>query len=313
VIVGIGDDAAVTRISPGYDLVSTTDAMVEGIHFLRETLSPYDLGWKSMAANLSDVAAMGAVPRFALVALAISPQWDLPGLLDIYRGMGDLAKRYGVVIIGGNVTRSPHDLMITVTMLGEVEPGKALRRSGARYGDCLFVTGPLGLSAAGLALLKEGRAAFVPDDVGRVLTTAHQRPLPQIEAGRLLLSEGCTALNDVSDGLASELFEIAEASGVSLRVKAAGLWVEPAMAELAKLQGLSVWPWILYGGEDYQLVGTVPAIRKHHVEAAFRKNGLALFWIGEAEKPGVRPQVLLDWGDRQELLEKRGYNHFWRG
>lgn len=317
VAVGIGDDAAVLNGCFGFQWVVTCDTMVRDIHFKPESMTWSAIGHKAMASNISDLAAMGALPRFALVAISIPADVPEASLVELYDGLYGCAKRYDVAVVGGDTTSCPRDMTVTVTAIGQVEEGKALLRSGARAGDAVFVTGPLGLSAAGLDfLLKRGKSAYdAYDDMTaaqRSLAEAHQRPLPQVEAGRLLLQSGVAhALNDISDGLASEAWELAEASGYVLELAEELLPLEAALAEYAAGAGLSPVELMLYGGEDYQLVGTAGGDSILELAALFREKGLPFHVIGTVREANAGPAVLLRRKDGGAIpLGKRGYNHF---
>lgn len=313
VVVGPGDDAAVVRPAPEKDLVVTCDAMVEGPHFTRQTMTPHAIGWKAMAANLSDVAAMGAEPRYALVTLGTNENWTVDDIVALSAGMRELAARFGVRLIGGDTVRSPGALMLSVTVLGEVEPGRAWLRSGARPGDWFFATGPLGGSAAGLhALLHpETAAAWEGAGGGRAddLVRMHRYPEPQVEAGRMLAAWPVRgALNDVSDGLASEAWEIAEASRVKICLDAASIPIAPPVRAYARYCGLDPVEWALSGGEDFQLVGTIPPACWEALAAAFRQRGLNLYRCGVVEEGSG---VFLRREDGAVVaVAKSGYNHF---
>jgi len=313
VLVGPGDDGAVVRPSPGKDLVVTCDAMVEGPHFTRQTMTPHAIGWKVMAANLSDVAAMGAEPRYALVTLGMNEHWTVDELTALSAGLRELAARFGVRLIGGDTVRSPGGLMLAGTLLGEVEPGRAWLRSGAKSGDWFFVTGPLGGSAAGLhALLHpETAAAWERAGLGQrdVLVRMHRYPEPQIEAGRVMAALPVRgALNDVSDGLASEAWEIAEASGVQICLDAAAIPIARAVREFARYCGQDPIQWALSGGEDFQLAGTVSPAYWDALSTAFRQKGLTVYRCGEvSEGTGV---CLRREDGSIVPLAKSGYNHF---
>lgn len=317
--IGIGDDAAVVAVSPGCELLLTSDAMVQEIHFKAVTMTPGDVGYKAMASNISDIAAMGGIPKYALITLCLPPDMPESDCVELYRGLRECADRYGVAIVGGDTTSSPAALVVSVTLVGEAEQGKAIPRSGARPGDAVFVTGPLGGSAAGLdLLLRTGADARLLEgrlpDWAAPLLRCHRRPEPQVRAGRLLAGlGGVGALNDISDGLASEAWELAEASGVCLALEAAALPLEPAAGRYASEPGSvpkNPLDWILFGGEDYQLVGTVPEERLADVCEAFARDGLPTpVRIGKVRegKPGV---VLLAGDGSESPVPKRGYNHF---
>ncbi|WP_246079509.1 thiamine-phosphate kinase [Paenibacillus piri] len=326
VAAGIGDDAAVVNIQPGFQLVMTCDTMTEKIHFTPMTMRDQDIGYKAMASAISDIAAMGAVPKFALVAVSCPPGTGLPRLEEMYQGLYDCANRWNVVIVGGDTTSSSAGITITVTVIGEVEHGKALLRSAAQPGDVLFATGTLGSSAAGLDyLLQRGLPAELwpadnlrppadPDRPGiESLIQAHCRPEPRIDAGRLLQQSGvCHALNDVSDGLASEAWEISEASGVGIDLIEDRIPIAEELMSYALANEKDPLDYILFGGEDYQLIGTMQAEHAISMQMKFREAGLVLYIIGyvNAEAEGVR---LVQSSGYVVPVDKKGYNHFRKG
>lgn len=306
VAVGIGDDAAVVTPGGSMQLVLSCDTMVQDIHFKAETMADYDIGFKAMASSVSDLAAMGAIPRHALVSLVRPPGYAEARLRELYDGLYACADRCGVAVVGGDTTSTNGGLVVSVTAVGEVERDRAMLRSAACEGDAVFVTGALGLSAAGLHALLAGRAA----DAHASLIEAHQRPLPQIAAGRLLLRSGlCRALNDISDGLASEAREIAEASGCGIVLREAALPLTEPLLRYAAASGTNALEWALYGGEDYQLVGTLPERDAARVGVLFREAALPFHIIGEAT--GEAGTVRLQRADGSvETVTRGGYNHF---
>jgi thiamine-monophosphate kinase len=253
-VVGVGDDAAVLPV-PGGLVVASTDLLVEGRHFRRDWSGPRDIGAKAAVQNLADIAAMGAVPTALLFGLAIPGDTAVAWILDVTAGMAAECGRAGAAIAGGDVTSSD-GVMLAITALGHLAGGVAVTRGGARSGDQLAISGPVGRSAAGLALLQAGRA---DDSAG--LVAAHRRPQPDYAAGPRAAAAGATAMIDVSDGLVADLGHIAAASHVSLHVAAASL---PGVAPLATAaQGLGAdWrQWALAGGEDHALAATFPVDR----------------------------------------------------
>ncbi len=249
VTLGIGDDAALLAPRPGHELAVTTDTLIAGRHFPLAT-SPYDIGWKALAVNLSDLAAMGAEPRWFTLALSL-PDADAAWLQEFARGLQALAQEYRIVLIGGDTTRGP--LSITITAIGEVPRGMALRRDGARAGDLICVTGTLGDAAAGLREVLGGQLS-----TERLLQRLN-RPQPRVAAGCALRGIA-TALIDLSDGLAGDLQHILDASGVGARIDAGTL---PSSAEL-----MSYAPDAgvrrslqMSGGDDYELCLCIPAER----------------------------------------------------
>jgi thiamine-monophosphate kinase len=254
--IGVGDDAAVLRPTPGRRLVVTTDVLVDGHHFSAELSEPEDWGWKAVAVNLSDLAAMGAEARWLVVALTVPPATG-PELLDrVYAGLRDACRTYSVALAGGDTSAGPA-LSLAVTAIGEAE--RVVTRAGARPGDRLAVSGPLGGAAAGLALLRRhDQPARALLDRFPTLAAGHRRPEPQLAAGRRLAAAGASAMLDVSDGLAGDALHLAEASGIGVEVDDGALPVAPGVAEAAALLGLDPVELALAGGEDYVLAAALP-------------------------------------------------------
>jgi thiamine-monophosphate kinase len=336
IVVGIGDDAAVVDPAAAADgvaapkrLLLAVDTMVETVHFKQSTMRDEDVGYKALAANISDIAAMGGVPLHALVSVSVPPAYTPERMRRLYDGLYECAERYGVAVAGGDTTSSPEHLVVAVTVTGTVEAGRELRRSGAMPGDAVFVTGAVGMSAAGLhaLLAEEARGAAVASTAATeqalgALVKAHQRPSPSVRAGRLLLARGsCRSLNDVSDGLASEAWEIAEASGLRLVLREKQLPRSGSMAAYASSVGVDPLEWMLYGGEDYVLLGTMASKDAESMQLVFQQEGIPFFIIGEAEagEPGVelirynqsgKGNGLQSQNEKRINLKKRGYNHF---
>ncbi|MGG1662803.1 thiamine-phosphate kinase [Brevibacillus sp. NRS-1366] len=311
--VGLGDDAAVFTPAPEMEVVACCDAMVETIHFLKKTMNPSDIGYKAVMSNVSDVAAMGGYARYALVSIAVPPQWTPKECQQIYDGIYHACELYGVRVIGGDTVSAPDALHLSVTVLGEVEKGRAIRRSQAAVGQIVFVTGHVGSSAAGLhLLLQQQDAGSIPPE-WRELACAHQRPQAQVMAGRLLLaSKACSSLNDVSDGLASELWEIAEASQVAITVDPQQIPIREDVRAYASHINKDPLDWAFYGGEDYQLVGTLEASRVDEVAKQFAANDIPFSVIGrvEAQAQAKVPSLSLLREGVQIPLPKAGFNHF---
>jgi len=242
--------------TPGRKLVVTTDVLVEGHHFRAELSSPADWGWKAVAVNCSDVAAMGGLARWLLLAVTVPAETPVEVLDAVYAGIGEACRAFGVDLVGGDVSRGPA-LSLAVTALGEAE--QVVTRAGARPGDRLAVSGPLGAAAAGLALLgRDDEAAR--ELLGRfpALAAAHRRPCPDLAAGPRLVRAGATAMLDVSDGLAGDALHLAEASGTGLEIHDGSVPLAPGVREAAGLLGRDPVDFALGGGEDFVLAVALP-------------------------------------------------------
>ena len=299
-VLGPGDDCALLAPSPGMELAITTDMLVAGVHFLPDT-DPQQLGWKTLAVNLSDLAAMGARPRWALLAGSL-PEADEKWIAAFAEGLFACAKRYCVDLVGGDTTRGPLNLCITA--LGEVPTGKALRRDGAQAGDDLWVSGQTGLAALGLAQL-QGKTQL-PAALATRCISALQRPLPRIELGLALQGEGLVnAAIDVSDGLLADLGHILERSGVAAEVFGTQLpylppGVDPVLARQCQLAG----------GDDYELAfSAAPAKRLALAELAARLD-LPLWRFGRIIAGTAGTLSLLDENGQPLPIDRKGFDHF---
>jgi thiamine-monophosphate kinase len=283
VVVGIGDDAAVAAVDRGALQVLTTDALVEGVHFDRRFSSPSDIGYKALAVNVSDVAAMGAAPRFALLSLMLPAGLEVgevDGLLD---GLIELATETGVTLVGGNITRSPGPLVVDVTVAGTVKPRKVLTRGGGRPGDRLFVTGSIGAAAAGLDWLRTHGQSGPVDPAFAECVARHRRPQPRARLGALLgRTRAASACMDLSDGLADAVRQVAEASGTGATIEAARLPIHPAAVEWFSARGLDPVQASLSGGDDYELLFAVPKRSRGRIRLVERQGrGVRLTHIGQ--------------------------------
>jgi thiamine-monophosphate kinase len=290
-VLGPGDDAAILAPPAGEELCATVDAVEEGVHFDRR-FTPFDVGWKALAVNLSDLAAMGARPLWALVALGVPAGTPAARLAGVARGLGACARRHGIAVAGGNVSRAP-GLSVTVTVVGSVPRGRALRRQGARPGDAVLVSGTLGEAALGLE--RGARARFA---------RRQRRPEPRLALGRALLGLASAAI-DLSDGLVQDLGHLCQASGVGASVRLAELPLSPAY--LAATAGRSdPWAPALSGGEDYELCVTVPVRKVRAALAAAARAGTPLAVVGTVTRArGV--QVARPTGGRHPV--GRGHDH----
>lgn len=300
-ILAVGDDGAVLRPRPGMDLVVSTDMLVADTHFL-PSADPQALGWKALAVNISDMAAMAAEPRWALLAVAL-PEADEEWLAAFADGFFACAARHNVDVIGGDTTRGP--LNLAPTVFGEVPSGMALTRAGARDGDDIWVSGAPGRAALGLAQL-QGRIALPEPARGGCLAALH-RPQPRVELG-MALRDAATAAIDVSDGLLADLGHILESSGCAARLEEKLL---PWAPELAACEDRALaWSCLTAGGDDYELVFTAPAPRAAQIEDLSRRLGLPLTRIGSI-RDGQPGAIELRGADGKPVpLRARGYEHF---
>jgi thiamine-monophosphate kinase len=308
IVVGSGDDAAAVRPG-GAIVVTSTDAFVEGVHFRLATTSLQDLGHKCLAASLSDLAAMGADPGEAYVALGLPAHIGEREVLELVDGMGVLAATYGTAICGGDVTRSA-ELFVVVTVTGYVAAEDDLaRRDTARPGDLIGVTGALGGSGAGRLLLERKHPGMDPA-AGEHLLQRHLRPVPLLRAGRALAAAGAHAMIDVSDGIASDALRICERSGVTAEIRLADLPVEDGVADVARDHGLVPLEFAATAGEDYELLFTAPPAARADIEHAASGAGVSVSWIGcilPGEDATAGPVRLLDAEGRSRRL--RGWDH----
>jgi thiamine-monophosphate kinase len=269
VLLGIGDDAALLRVPQGMDLAVSMDTLVAGVHFFPD-VSPADLGYKVLAVNLSDLAAMGAKPAWATLALTL-PRIDELWVGEFCRGFRDLAVRHDVQLIGGDTTSGP--LSITVQVQGFLPSGMGLTRGGAQVGDDIYVTGSLGDAALALACRREG----VGHENLQQLMEHLDRPIPRIEAGIALRDIASSAV-DISDGLAADLGHILKASGVGARVELDKLPLSSAVS--ATIHGAEDWSIVIAGGDDYELCFTSSTKFRDKVEELSRYSGVSMTKIG---------------------------------
>lgn len=296
--VWIGDDTAILR-APGGTILFTADLLVEGIHFDLGWTTPEDLGWKSIAVNASDVAAMGGTPRRALVSLAVRPGLEVDFIEGLYRGMRECCDRFGLAVAGGDTSRAAQ-LVVSVAMLGNPAGRRVIERRGAEPGDVVCVTGALGTAAAGLALLRAGLPGR------RDLQAAHLRPTPRVREAEVLRRHLPSAMVDVSDGFAADLAHLCTASKVGAIVEAARLPV-PDLTD----SGLALDPLALAlnGGEDYELCFTIPAPRAARAAREVEsETGTAVHAVGEITEQAGGIQLTIDGGTQP--LVATGWDHF---
>ncbi len=318
VTIGIGDDAAVLKV-PAASMLASTDMLIERVHFDLSYTDFFSLGWKSAAVNLSDIAAMGGLPRFCLTSLGIPASISAEQIAEFYRGCNTLLRSSGAVLVGGDTCFSRKDLVVSVTVLGEAVKAGIISRGGAKPGDRIFVTGTLGDSAAGLEILKRrgkgpgsrvqgGKSAIRNPKSGmKVLIMRHLRPEPRVEWGKKIAFSQCAhAMIDISDGLSSDLSHICEQSRVGALIAAEKIPLSPWLLKAAGRLGKPPIHYALSGGEDYELLFTVPPDRIGKLQ----KLGLPITEIGEIT--GARNMMIADGGGNKRLLRPTGYNHFAR-
>ncbi|TET66744.1 MAG: thiamine-phosphate kinase [Dehalococcoidia bacterium] len=301
-ILGIGDDAAAWHGEAGTQLV-TTDSLFQDIHFTLKTTPWYELGWKALAVNVSDIAAMGGVPRYALVSLALPEDTEVDDVTALYKGMIELAQPFEVAIIGGDTSRAPL-VSITITVLGSMKnlDGHILTRSAARPGDKIAVTGSLGTAAAGLAMLTN-QLQFDPEATEE-LKNAFLRPWPRVTEGQLLVTQGVKTAIDISDGLISDLNHICKSSQVGARVEVDRVPISPAVKANFGARALEL---ALSGGEDYELLFTASAEVIDRVKEA---ASCPVTVVGEIIADKIGEVTLVDTNGNPFQLRKTGWEHF---
>ncbi len=311
--LGIGDDAAVLPSMPSKNLVVSTDILVENIHFQTNTATYFDIGYKAAAVNLSDLAAMGATPSFLLVALALPPGFRPKDWNMFYRGLLSCCQTHGVRLIGGDTSASPTGLFVALTIIGEAKPQNYLTRSGATPGDLLFVSGTLGDAAAGLTIL-QARKQPVPHARLRQpmkhLVRRQLRPSPRILLGQVLAKHQlASAAIDLSDGLSGDLAHLCHQSQV-------GAWVEeshiPLSSHLEAFAAQNHKPplsWSLHGGEDYELLFTVPPSSQQRLKRATKRLHVPITQIGIIKPSGYGIRICQG-REQSKPLHPQSYDHF---
>jgi thiamine-monophosphate kinase len=304
--MGIGDDAAVFR-PPGAEerWVVTTDMLLEGVDFRADWQTPEQLGWKALAENLSDLAAMGVRPRFYTVALAIPSAIGESWIAAFYQGLTSLAKIHGAILIGGDLSRSLHGVQVCIAALGETLRRKILYRAGGKAGDGIYVTGSLGRSAAGLFLLEQGctEGATLAE---RLALEAHRRPRPRCREGLWLAQQSLAGgMIDVSDGLSMDLHRLCRASGAGAEI---------CLSRLPRFEASGSWgcdplELALHGGEDFELLFSIPAGKTARFEASYPRRLEPCTQIGRLTRhPGV--YCVDGRGGRRRRVAERGFDHF---
>lgn len=294
---GIGDDCAVMPSGEG-ELLFSTDLLMEGVHFLRNESSPEDVGWKAAAVNLSDIAAMGGTPVATFLSIALPKDAQGEWADRFIEGYTEISRQFDVPLLGGDTTSSLRDIAVNVGILGRCPSGRRLMRNGAKVGETIYVTGPLGDSAGGLKAILMGIERT--EDVTRLICR-HKRPIPRIEAGRILMESGkAGAMMDISDGIGSDLRHIMKASGVGAVIDLERLPLSPELVSVCKEQGWDIYEMATSGGEDFELMFTAPAGLENELD-------IAVYPIGK-----IVPGNELSWRFSNEPMDRDfdGYKHF---
>lgn len=327
IVLGIGDDAAIINPS-GRDLLLSTDTIREDIHFSMKYYSYYDIGWKAVAVSISDIAAMGGLPKYLLLSMAVPDKVlvkDIDKLLD---GVADISAKYGVSVVGGNLSRSKQGITVDTTIVGEVSGGRALLRSGAVIGDKIYVTGFPGMSAIGLSILKSGITGksgqpgkefnSVPKTKSgrrgiKAFINSHLRPVPRVAAG-LVLSKGksSTAAIDISDGLLADLNHICDRSKVGARIYCDLLPLPDLPGNVRQMLERGPLFYALYGGEDYELLFTIRSDDSTKFESLCRRQDILCTMIGQIT-PAEEGIILVNEDCTETAVEPYGYDHFKSG
>ncbi len=309
-LVGLGDDVAVLALPGDELLLATIDIQIERVHFLPDLITPEQLGARALAINLSDIAAMGGRPWFALVSLALPEATEVEWLEQLYRGMRAVADRFGVAVVGGNISRARSEIAVDVALLGRIRQEQLLTRAGAQPDDRVLVTGHLGEAAAGLQLARYPE--FEPDPTDRdFLIERYLAPIARIpEAALIAAQRQATAMIDLSDGLSSDIGHICEQSRVGVRLWAEELPIPPSVRQVAGWLNQPAWQLALAGGDDYELCFTAPAAAADELAARVAQEiGTPVTIVGEILPAEQGHRLLL--ADGQELpLEAAGWQHF---
>jgi len=301
-LIGIGDDTAAWQDN-GCTQLATTDSLVQDIHFNLDVTGWTELGWKAIAVNLSDIAAMGGTPRYALVSLALPGELEIECVSSLYMGMVQISNQFGIAIIGGDIVAASK-VMISVTIIGNLKGDSMLTRSAAMPGDHIAVTGHLGLSAAGLRMLKEN--IDLDTETSQLLAQAHLRPAPRLKEGETLLKQGVRAAIDISDGLIADLAHICKASQVSARIEENSVPVHPEVQANFKADYQQL---AMSGGEDYELLFTAS---KQIVDRVKQELDCPVTVIGEITRGNPGQVIITDTRGNNIPWQYGGWEHFKR-
>jgi len=289
VLIGIGDDAAVVKTKKGLEIL-TTDCLVEGDHFKKDWFTPQQIGMKAIEINVSDVAAMGGIPKYVLVSLCLPEDIDVDFVEDMYKGMWKTCGKYNIEIIGGNMTHSKQ-IIISITLTGEVSKKNLLLRSGAKIGDYIFISGPIGNGRAGLRVFQENLEDF------NQVKKKYLEPRARLDFA-LKIAPYVNSMIDISDGLAPEIKHICDESKCGAIIYKEKIPVKDEVREIAKILKENEYDYALFGGEDFELVYTVPKNNIKKIEG---------YIIGEIKKDKT---IKLKSHGEEKVIKEKGYDHF---
>jgi len=312
-ILGIGDDCAVYRTSDERCQVISTDALVEGVHFDLKTHSPEILGRKALAVNVSDIAAMGAEPKLALISIAIPDRFSVTFLNQFYRGLNRASKEYKIELVGGDTVSSPKHFFINISIIGDAKGNRIFTRKGAQVGDKIFVTGTLGDSSLGLKILSssrkkwKGRAAWK-----KILTHKHLSPQPRLALSQALAKSklSITSMIDISDGLGQDMSHICRESDVGANLRESCFPRSKALIKFCDINKLESKSLVLSGGEDYELLFTLSPESDNKLESYSITTDVPVTFIGEITDTPGQISLVGENGKRKILQKPEGFNHF---
>ena len=310
-LLPLGDDCAAYSTSSSKNQLVSTDALVENIHFRLSTISAEQLGKKAIAVNISDIAAMGGIPTRILITLGISKKISPAYLDQLYKGIQKTCQLYNIELFGGDTVSSPKCFFINVTIIGETKKGKLFTRKGAKKGDLIFTTGTLGDSSLGLKI-QSGKKWKCSAKSRKHLLERHLTPTPRLKESQLLAQSTfkINSMIDISDGLVQDLHHICKQSGTGALIFEEKLPQSPAFSKVCSDNNLSLAPFILNGGEDYELLFTLPADGVKNLYRQFEKAEALVTHIGEITQPSEKVSLLKKNGKREILPQSSGFNHF---
>jgi thiamine-monophosphate kinase len=306
-IHGIGDDAAVFTPEPGYEMLVTCDSMVEGRHYLKEYMTPMEIGRRAMVMNISDIGAMGGIPLYALVTLGLTSSEAVEDIEQIYRGFIQELEPFNASIIGGNITKTAGNTFIDITIIGKAKRGYITLRSGAKPGDAIMVTGYPGSSGAGYRLIADGKTT---SNENKALIDAYMRPMHRAREGHALALSGLiSSMMDISDGLSGDLYHICETSAAGAEIWEKRLPVSNALQNISNLYQKTPVEFILSSSDDYELLFTCAQQNINKVKVIFTEFNCPVTHIGDIV-PTAQGITLINSDGERKPLNKKGWDHF---